>query len=171
MGRRITPAAYRQLVERARAAIPGVAITTDLITGFPGEDAGEFQRGARFVEGIGFSGGHVFVYSPRPGTPAARLPDRVPSRVGKHRSRRLRAMLAHSQRRFATQFVDAQLEVLWESAQKGASEEKTTLRGLTDNYLRVEAGGPETLRNTISTTRITGRLGNRLVGEILSSAT
>jgi threonylcarbamoyladenosine tRNA methylthiotransferase MtaB len=73
MGRKITPPDFAELVKQAHQAVPGLSITTDLITGFPGESDEEFIESLRFVEGLNLAGGHVFTYSPRPGTPAASL--------------------------------------------------------------------------------------------------
>lgn len=166
MGRKIGTRAYRRLIEQARTSIPGVAITTDLITGFPGEDEEEFERGARFVDELSFAGGHVFVYSPRPGTPATRLPGRVPARIAKRRSRRLREVLANGKLRFASRFIGLELDVLWESVRSAQDQHSSILHGLTDNYLRVEASGSEEMLNRITAVRITGAKGDRLMGEI-----
>jgi threonylcarbamoyladenosine tRNA methylthiotransferase MtaB len=79
MGRRITVRFFAGLVKRARAAIPGIAITTDIITGFPGETEAEFEESLEFVRGLGFANGHVFTYSAWPGS--ARLPGYPPGRI------------------------------------------------------------------------------------------
>ena len=73
MRRKTTPGSFAALVQSARAAIPEVAITTDIIVGFPGETEAEFSETLEFVKGMNFAGGHVFTYSARPGTPAARM--------------------------------------------------------------------------------------------------
>ncbi len=78
MARKTTPESFAELVAAARLAIPDIAITTDIITGFPGESEVEFQESLAFVRQMHFAGGHVFTYSARPGTAAARLPDQVP---------------------------------------------------------------------------------------------
>ncbi len=92
MARKTTPDSFRQLVQAARSAIPQVAITTDVIAGFPGETEAEFQETLDFVREIGFAGGHVFTYSSRPGTPAARMKNHLPPEVKKARSAQLRAL-------------------------------------------------------------------------------
>lgn len=80
MGRGYTVAEYRDLVARIRAAMPGVGLATDVIVGFPGETAGQFEATYRLLEEIRFDMVHVAAYSPRPGTPSARLADDVPAR-------------------------------------------------------------------------------------------
>lgn len=169
MGRPITPALFARLVDRARSAIPGVAITTDLITGFPGESRSEFLESLDFVREMTFSGGHVFVFSPRPGTAAIRLPRRVPPPVAKERGRRMRALLESGGRRFQARFVGHTLSVLWETRRGGPEAGDTELRGLTDNYLRVAAPGSDALLNQISRVMLTAARGRELVGRIQPS--
>ena len=77
MARRTTPRSFRLLLEAARDLIPEVAITTDVIAGFPGETEAEFEESLAFVREMEFAGGHAFTYSPRPGTAAARRPDQI----------------------------------------------------------------------------------------------
>lgn len=79
MRRGYTLAGYRQAVSRMRAAVPGIAITTDIIVGFPGETDGDFQQTREFMDEIGFDGAFIFKYSPRPGTPAASWNDDIPA--------------------------------------------------------------------------------------------
>ncbi len=170
MGRPMTPDGFARLVERARASIPGLAITTDLIAGFPGETEIEFEETRSFVEQIGFAGGHVFVYSPRPGTPATRLRGRVRGPIAKERSRQLRALLEASRRRFQTRFIGCSLNVLWESSRRAGDGGRTEISGWTDNYLRAAAPGAEGLLNQISRIRVTGMRGRELLGEIQGAA-
>ena len=90
MARKTTPHSFPELVKAARSAIPGVAITTDVMVGFPGETEEEFAESLSFVEAMQFAGGHVFVYSARPGTAAARMPGQVPHNQRKARSSKMR---------------------------------------------------------------------------------
>ena len=85
MRRKTTPEDFARLVEAARRLIPGVAITTDVIAGFPGEDESEFAESLAFVQAMRFAGGHVFTYSARPGTVAARQAAQVPHALRKER--------------------------------------------------------------------------------------
>ncbi|MGC8873318.1 MAG: tRNA (N6-isopentenyl adenosine(37)-C2)-methylthiotransferase MiaB [Chloroflexia bacterium] len=89
MGRPYTVEAYRRLVDRIRAIIPEVALSTDVIVGFPGETEEEYQGTRRLLEEIRFDVVHVAIYSPRPGTAAARLPDDVPAEVKERRRQEL----------------------------------------------------------------------------------
>ncbi len=153
MGRPITPEAYARLVHEARARIPGLALTTDIIVGFPGEDEGEFDQSLAFIEAMAFSHAHVFTYSSRPGTPASRLPQRVPPAVAKARSRRVRQVVEASASRFRREHLGQVLPVLWETV-GGCGPNGWALEGLTDNYLRVRATGPHGLRNQITEARL-----------------
>ncbi|MCK4547132.1 MAG: tRNA (N6-isopentenyl adenosine(37)-C2)-methylthiotransferase MiaB [Candidatus Eisenbacteria sp.] len=89
MHRGYTVERYRELVETARAEIPGVAISTDLMVGFPGETDENFEESLRFVSEIGFAAAFTFIYSARPGTPASGLPDQVPEDIKRERLERL----------------------------------------------------------------------------------
>ncbi len=148
MARKTTPDAFRSLVGAARRLIPEVAITTDLIAGFPGETEEEFAASLAFVREMHFAGGHVFTFSPRPGTPAARMKGPIPLPVRKERNRILRQALLDSACSYRQQFIGRKLSVLWESA-SGVSEHGWRMEGLTENYLRVTAWTPAPRWNQI----------------------
>ena len=131
-----------------------MAITTDLITGFPGETEAEFQDSLEFVRSQHFAGGHVFTYSARAGTAAASMPDQVRSTVRKERNAQMRAVFQQSAMDYQTQFLGRELEVLWESA-KAMGPTTWTLSGLTDNYLRVTTEAPQSYWNQITPVRLT----------------
>jgi len=133
MRRPYTTAAYGALVEEIRQAVPGIAITTDVIVGFPGETDEEIEASRAFVERIGFSRTHVFPYSVRPGTEAAGLPGHVPVPVIKERTAAMLETAARAERRFQRDQVGATVPVLWEEVRDGR------LLGTSDNYLRVGA--------------------------------
>ena len=156
MARKITPEKFATLVESARRLIPEVAVTTDLIAGFPGETEEEFAEGLVFVESIEFAGAHVFTYSARPGTAAARMPDQVHNYLRKDRSAALREATDRSAQAYREQFVGQQLDVLWESAFPAEGKTKWQLSGLTDNYLRVQTEADIPLSNQITPTVLTG---------------
>lgn len=122
---------YGRLLERVRAALPGVGITTDVIVGFPGEDEAEFAESLAFVEAAGFAKVHAFPFSPREGTEAAGLPDQVPPEVRKERMGRLLAAAERGETAFRESHLGTRATVLWENPRGGTSH------GLTDNYLRV----------------------------------
>ncbi len=154
MARKTTPESFRQLVAAARAYIPGVAITTDLIAGFPGETEEEFQETVDFVTEMDFAGAHVFTYSARPGTAAARMPHQVHNYTRKERNAVLRQITDASAARFQHRFLGQSLEVLWENASPAGDNGRWTLSGLTDNYLRVHAEYGQNLWNQITPTKL-----------------
>ena len=114
MARKTTPASFRDLVTAARQIMPDVAITTDIIAGFPGETEDEFAESLAFVKEMDFAGGHAFTYSPRPGTGAARMKDRVRPEVGKERNAIYRAAFDESANAYRQKFIGMTLPVLWE---------------------------------------------------------
>lgn len=165
MRRPYTAAAYAELVERIRRAVPGVAITTDVIAGFPGETDAEFEQSLAFVDEIGFSKVHAFPYSVREGTEAAELPDPVPYEVKRERMGRLLELSGDLERRFGRSQVGETLEVLWEERAGDG-----VWRGTSDNYVRIETRSPADLTNTLSRVHVTGwdedEEGGGAVGEL-----
>ena len=151
MARRCTVASYRDLLADARAAIPDLTVTTDLIAGFPGETETDFQDGLAFVQVCRFAHAHVFPYSAREGTAAARFADQVPPAVRKQRVKDLQAAVATTGHQERQPFVGTVRPVLWEGVGEPLREPPGELpagtnlarwTGLTDNYLRVEALAP-----------------------------
>jgi threonylcarbamoyladenosine tRNA methylthiotransferase MtaB len=163
MTRRTNASRFAALVDAAQAAIPDLAVTTDVIVGFPGETEKEFAASLAFVETVGFARVHVFPYSLRPGTPAARMPDQVAPPVKAERAAAMRAVASVGARSFRRRFVGRTLAVLWESCREG---EVPVWSGLTGNYIRVEAASPANLRNTLTATRLLSLVGEGLQGEI-----
>ncbi|MCS6992258.1 MAG: tRNA (N(6)-L-threonylcarbamoyladenosine(37)-C(2))-methylthiotransferase MtaB [Anaerolineales bacterium] len=168
MLRKTTPASFRQLVQAARAAIPAVAITTDVIAGFPGETEEEFRETLDFVREIGFAGGHVFTYSSRPGTPAARMKNHVSGEVKRTRSAQLRTLFAELSETYRKQFVGDTLSVLWETTSE-LDEWGWQMEGLTGNYIRVSAHAPSPRWNVVDRVKITALSPDGLRGEIVAS--
>ncbi len=167
MARNTTPDAYARLLEQARRTAPEMAITTDVIVGFPGESEAEFAQSLDFVQKMNFSGGHVFSYSPRSGTPAVKLPGGVASAVKKQRSAAMRAAFAETAANYARQFVGSELEVLWESSDSYGPD-GWRMHGLSDNYLRVSSTAPEKLWNRVNRVRIETVEGEGLRGQIVN---
>ncbi|MBN1566160.1 MAG: tRNA (N(6)-L-threonylcarbamoyladenosine(37)-C(2))-methylthiotransferase MtaB [Anaerolineae bacterium] len=153
MARRTSQASFRALVEAARAHIPDLAISTDVITGFPGETDDEFAVSLAFIREMDFMKLHVFRYSARSGTVAAQMSDQVPLEVSKARSAQLLALSDDGAQRFWARFIGREMPVLWEQV-TGASEVGSHNAGLTDNYIRVEMIAPDALTNTISTVQL-----------------
>ena len=166
MARKTRPDAFAALVAAARAAIPDVAITTDIIVGFPGEDEAEFTESLAFVHAIQFAGGHVFTYSERPGTAAARMTPRVPHPIRKERNARMRTVLDEAAAIYQRRFMEKELGVLWESATT-LGPQGWELSGLTDNYLRVSTLSPRRLWNKISPVRLTAITAEGIQGIIV----
>jgi len=167
MGRGYTTGQFAALVEAAREAIPGVAITTDVMVGFPGESEAEFNESLCFVEAMGFARTHVFKYSARPGTPAAMMPGQVPPLVKKARSRSMAEVGRHSAEAFRRAFLGCTLEVLWEAQTKGSEMgQKTFWSGLTDNYLRVRTPEGKNLSNIITRTKLVALAGDGMWGKV-----
>jgi threonylcarbamoyladenosine tRNA methylthiotransferase MtaB len=166
MLRKTSPESFRGLVASARRLIPGVAITTDLITGFPGETEAEFAETLAFVKEMNFAGGHVFTYSARPGTPAARIKEQVPHDLRKERNHLLHAAFTEMSAAYRKQFIGQSLPVLWEASAK-RNERGWQIAGLTGNYLRVTATAPELRWNKVDEVKLLGLTADGLSGEIV----
>ncbi len=154
MARRTDQASFARLVEEARRAIPELAVTTDVIVGFPGETAAEFEHSIAFVERLQFAGLHVFRYSPRAGTAAATMPDQVAPATAQERSRAMHALGSDMESHFRRRYVGTSHSVLWETAEP--REGLVRWSGLTGNYLRVVTDTPEDvdLENRVTQTTL-----------------
>jgi len=135
MARRYNSERYRTIVMTAKRLVPGLAISTDIITGFPGESDSDFEQTYQLAAELQFAKAHIFRFSPRQGTAAARMQGQVKEEIKKARSERLLALNDQDVRRFRQQFLGETVQVLLESFKHGRWE------GLTDNYLRVEVDG------------------------------
>jgi threonylcarbamoyladenosine tRNA methylthiotransferase MtaB len=165
MGRKISASTYAELIKAARSAIPNVAITTDIITGFPGETEAEFAESSEFVRAINFSNGHVFTFSPRAGTAAFNLRDKIPSKVAKQRNATMRQIFQQSAFEYRDQYIGQNLQVLWEKVTP-TDNGQWQLSGLSDNYLRVRTISTSPCRNQIMDVHITRAEQDGLSGEI-----
>ena len=153
MRRNTSQSEFRELAAHARAAIPQLRLTTDVIVGFPGESDAEFETSRRFIETMDFAGLHVFRYSNRPGAPASRMRQQVSDAVKKERGRILRDMSADMEARFARQLKGSRQAVLWEQV-VGATPAGFTQTGYTDNYMRATTTHPRDLTNMITATEM-----------------
>ncbi len=144
MSRRYTPEGFRAFVEDVLDRVPDVGLGTDVIVGFPGETDESFGRTYQFLESIPFAYFHVFSYSKRYGTRAAKLGGHGATEAIKERSESLRELSAAKRRRFAERFVGSEVEVLFEQ-----KDEAGLWTGLTGNYLRVGVASAEPLRNQV----------------------
>jgi threonylcarbamoyladenosine tRNA methylthiotransferase MtaB len=166
MARKVTPQSFQKLVDAAREAIPDISISTDVIVGFPGEEEEFFNQSVEFIRQIGFADGHVFAFSPRPGTAAAGMSGRVPPTIIKQRSRRMRQVFKAAKQTFAQQFLGNIVNVLWE-ASPTLDNSGWTLSGYSQHKLRVRAHSPQRLWNHISQVEIKTQRKGVLEGEIV----
>jgi len=143
MKRRYTTADYKRAVELIRKAVPGAAVTTDVIVGFPGETEAEFRESYDFARQMDFARIHVFTYSPRPGTKAADTPRQVDDKIKRERSRRMLALGRACVRSFRKGFLGKTMLVLWEKETGGVWS------GLTDNYIRAYTKSDQDLTNQL----------------------
>ena len=171
MGRRYDAAFYTDLVARVRRAIPGAAVHADVIAGFPGEDDAAWDRTAAFLRRLDLAGVHVFRYSMRPGTPAARMVGQVDTRAKKRRSAEALSIAAEARARFAERHLGRELRVLFEQPLLDGR-----WLGHAESHVLVAAApapaaGGESLANAIGLVRaesIDSTAPDRLVGRLLS---
>jgi threonylcarbamoyladenosine tRNA methylthiotransferase MtaB len=152
-------------VSLIREAVPGVAVTTDVIVGFPGETDEEFEQSHRFCQEASFANIHVFPFSPRPGTRAETMPHQVPDHTKKERTQRMLNLARYSRHSFWEQFVGQSMSVLWE---KETNSGEGTYSGLSDNYVRVFTRSEKVLASQIAPVRIVGFHDQGLHGELIS---
>ena len=142
MGRPYGPEEFRDLVREITRRFPGAGLGLDVLVGFPGESAADFEATRSLVAELPVTYLHVFPYSPRPGTPAADLPP-LPGNVVQERARIMRE-LGQAQKK---KFLEAQLGQVREVLVEGPAAPEGWLQGLSDHYLRVTFPGPPALRN------------------------
>ncbi|MEG6566180.1 tRNA (N(6)-L-threonylcarbamoyladenosine(37)-C(2))-methylthiotransferase MtaB [Thermoanaerobacterium saccharolyticum] len=146
MGRKYTTSEYKKIIDRVRKYIEDVAITTDIMVGFPGETESEFYETYNFVKDIQFSKMHVFKYSKRAGTKAANYPDQIKNSVKEERSKILIKLSEKCESEFYKRFLGSTLNVLFEQRVK---ELQGYVEGLTDNYIRVAVKSDLNIKNKI----------------------
>ena len=160
MRRKYGAARYLRSVELLRKTFRHPAITTDLITGFPGETEEEFQETLAFIQACGFARMHIFPYSQRPGTPAAEM-EQIPKGLRVQRARRAAELAASMRRAYLEECVGGTEEVLFEQP----AGEAGLFSGHAPNYAEVLAAG-EGLHNQIRSVKITRTDGEILFGEL-----
>ncbi|SHE30634.1 threonylcarbamoyladenosine tRNA methylthiotransferase MtaB [Caldanaerobius fijiensis DSM 17918] len=163
MHRKYTTSEYRSIVERVRRYIPDVAITTDIMVGFPGETEEEFEKSYEFVKEIGFSHIHVFKYSRRKGTPAAEYPDQVKNSVKEQRSKKMIQLGNILKQNYMSRFLGTTQEVLFEQP---VNDRPGYIEGLTDTYIRVLVKGDESLNNRLIPVEFTAIEDDHIIGKI-----
>lgn len=163
MRRPYSGADYERAVALAREAIPDLAITTDVLAGFPGETEEEFRESRRFCNRMAFAGIHVFPYSSRPGTPAAGMPAQVGDSARRQRAAAMAALGRASAARFRSAFRGRTMAVLW--------EEKTPdglWSGHAPNYLRVYARSQANLGGAILAVRVAEVYADGVGGDVVN---
>jgi threonylcarbamoyladenosine tRNA methylthiotransferase MtaB len=165
MGRKTSPQDYMALVHQARHQIPGLAVTTDIIVGFPGESVEEFQESLSFVRSIDFSGGHVFTYSAREGTSSYNFTGRVNGKIAQERAAQMKNAILECEGNFNEGFIGKRLKVLWEARAEKLTDQ-WVMRGFSDNYIKVTAVSRTNSWNQIDEVEITKKAALGLVGII-----
>lgn len=140
MNRHYTTAQYMEIVNGLRAAFPDTAVTTDIMVGFPGETDEEFQKTAEFIKKADFADAHVFMYSQRRGTPAAKRSDQIPPEIKEKRSKEIIETVKISREKFLSRFIGSTHETLFEQPAGGYFEGKTS------NYITVKVKANENLQ-------------------------
>ncbi|MDO8616952.1 MAG: tRNA (N(6)-L-threonylcarbamoyladenosine(37)-C(2))-methylthiotransferase MtaB [Dehalococcoidia bacterium] len=158
MRRRYTAQQYREAVGAVRESVPDVAITTDVIAGFPGETAADFEQTYRLCEEMQFAAMHCFPYSKRPHTGAAQMAGHLPPAPRRARLERLLELARRSSRAFRRRLLGSTVDVLWEQESAGLWQ------GLTANYVRVYTSADVDLSNRLLPVRLTGLEGADLRG-------
>jgi threonylcarbamoyladenosine tRNA methylthiotransferase MtaB len=155
---------YQRTINLIKEKIPEVAITTDIMVGFPGESDEEFEQSYSFCHEAGFANIHVFPFSPRPETAAARMPEQIKDKVKQERNQRMLELSRSSRRRFCEQFLGQTMPVLWE---KETSPGSGIYSGLTGNYIRVFAGSEKSLSNEITPVKLVEFHSRGIRGEVM----
>src|SRR4051812_19580057 len=167
MKRGYTSLEYRSIVRRLKKARPDVSLSSDFIVCFPGETQSDFQATLKLAAEIGFDASFSFLYSPRPGTPAAELADPVPPEEKHERLRRLQAQIDEQARKVSESMVGTTQRVLVEGRSKKNAAE---LSGRTANNRVVNFAGAERLMHSFVDVRIAAALAHTLRGELANAA-
>ncbi|MEW8137426.1 MAG: tRNA (N6-isopentenyl adenosine(37)-C2)-methylthiotransferase MiaB [Candidatus Thiodiazotropha endolucinida] len=158
---------YKAKIRRLREVRPDITISSDFIVGFPGETEDDFEATLQLIEEVGFDHSYSFIYSRRPGTPAADLPDDVPLAVKQQRLERLQQLINSQAQRISRRMVGTVQRILVE---RPAKKNPTQLAGRTENNRVVNFDGPIELIGQFVEVRITEALPNSLRGEWLQPA-
>ena len=156
---------YLDICARAKATIPDLAITTDILVGFPGETEEAHQNTLAVVHDVGFARSHVFRYSRRPTTPAADYPDQVAEPVIAQRAAQVAAAARTTQRAYAARYAGRILDVLVEPGTG-----RDGLSGYTPNYIRVDFAGPRSLIGHVAPVQLAAVNDHGALGHIVSQA-
>ncbi len=155
---------YQRTVNLIKEMIPEVAITTDIMVGFPGESDEEFEQSYSFCQQAGFANIHVFPFSPRPETAAAGMPEQIKDKVKAESNQRMLELSRSSRRNFCEQFLGQTMPVLWEQETSPGSG---IYSGLTGNYIRVFTGSEKSLSNEITPVKLVEFHNQGMRGEVI----
>lgn len=161
MNRRYDTAEYKRIVEKLRENIPGVALTTDVIVGFPGETNAEFSETLKFLKEIKLMHMHVFKYSPRKDTPAAEMKDQIDPQIKQMRSDTLLNLSKKNFYDFVSSQLNKSLRVLFEEEDRDGYFE-----GLTDNYIRIKVRSNDDIRGKFLSVKITEILDDYCIAKV-----
>jgi threonylcarbamoyladenosine tRNA methylthiotransferase MtaB len=164
MRRRYTTREFAAALESIRARLPDAAVTTDVLVGFPGETEADFAATRWFCEEAGFAALHVFPFSSRPGTLAAKMPDQVSAATRRARVQEMLGQGEELRDRFLARFQGSAAAVLWERQARG--NESGVWEGLTTNYIRVLTASEQPLENRLANVRLERRQGSGFWGEL-----
>lgn len=164
MNRKYTTDDYRNSVALLKKKIPDVAVTTDIMVGFPGETEEDFKTSLNFAQEIGFSKIHVFKYSPRKGTPAAAFENQISPQEKEKRSRLMLDLSDSLESQYFQNYIGKEMEVLYEQEMHGKKE---YIEGLTKNYMRVMSKGGNELKGNIKSTKLEKITSGLFEGNIL----
>jgi tRNA-2-methylthio-N6-dimethylallyladenosine synthase len=165
MKRGYTAVEYKAKIRRLRAARPGISVSSDFIVGFPGESEKDFDATLKLIDDVGFDQSFSFIYSRRPGTPAASLPDDVTHEEKQRRLERLQARVEHHARTISQGMVGTMQRVLTERPSK---KNPRQLAGRTENNRWVNFDGPDALMHRFADVLITEALPNSLRGRLIA---
>jgi tRNA-2-methylthio-N6-dimethylallyladenosine synthase len=166
MNRRHTAVDYRRVIDRLRRSRADIAFSSDFIVGFPGESAADFAETLALARDVGYAQAFSFKYSPRPGTPAATMPEQVPDHVKTERLAELQDLLAGQQRAFNAASVGRVLPVLFEKRGRHPGQ----LIGRSPYLQPVHAAAPEHLLGALLPVRLLRAEPNSLAGEVVTAA-
>jgi tRNA-2-methylthio-N6-dimethylallyladenosine synthase len=165
MKRGHTALEYKHIIRRLRQARPDISISSDFIVGFPGESEDDFDATMRLIDDIGFDQSFSFIYSARPGTPAAALPDATPLAVKKQRLARLQQAITDNATAISRSMIGSVQHILVEGVSRKSQAQMT---GRTENNRMVNFDGDAALTGDFVDVRITAALTNSLQGELVS---
>jgi tRNA-2-methylthio-N6-dimethylallyladenosine synthase len=166
MKRNYTAMEYRSIVRRLRAVRPGISISSDFIVGFPGETEADFEQTMKLVDDVRFDGSFSFIYSARPGTPAANLADPTPHAVKLERLQRLQKRVQELSEEYSRAMVGSRQRVLVEGVSK---KDHAELAGRTENNRVVNFAGPPRLVGHFVDLEITNALPHSLRGRVVTA--